>query len=237
MVKFRLYVEEEQEILREALRMSLPLIDPAIEVVKIAEERSISRGDMKRTMNIMAALNPDVVLLGLKTLSPTTIDGLQTVRENHPKIAPIVLCAYYDRQATNCLEGFLREKSRRGAYLFRHSINTIAELGRLVRDVAGGRFIIAPELFDGILTQNYYPPGLLKELTPKELETLKWMAKGYKNSIIAEALSVKPKTVENHINSIFVKMGEFIPEDKHNQRVAAIVSYLRATGQLIPTDT
>jgi hypothetical protein len=55
------------------------------------------------------------------------------------------------------------------------------------------------------------------------------MARGYRNASIAEVLSLESKTVENHINNIFSKLSEYIPNAR-DARVAAVLSYLRATG-------
>jgi pimeloyl-ACP methyl ester carboxylesterase/DNA-binding CsgD family transcriptional regulator len=44
------------------------------------------------------------------------------------------------------------------------------------------------------------------ELTPRELEVLELIAKGFKNSEIAGELHISPKTVRNHINRIFSKL-------------------------------
>jgi len=44
------------------------------------------------------------------------------------------------------------------------------------------------------------------ELTPRELEVLEMISKGFKNSEIAGELHISPKTVRNHINRIFSKL-------------------------------
>ena len=45
--------------------------------------------------------------------------------------------------------------------------------------------------------------SFLKDLSPRELEVLSWMAKGYRNDTIADVLSRDVKTVERHINNIY----------------------------------
>nr|AJD73965.1 esterase lipase [uncultured microorganism] len=44
------------------------------------------------------------------------------------------------------------------------------------------------------------------ELTPREIDVLELISRGYKNSEIAEELYISPKTVRNHINHIFSKL-------------------------------
>ena len=107
----------------------------------------------------------------------------------------------------------------------------MAEFSRVIHAVAEGRLIIDPQVFQGLMVENNLQTSVLKSLSPRELEIMGWMAKGYKNTAIAEVLSLEIKTVENHINNIFSKLTEFIPDARH-QRVAAVISYLKATGSL-----
>ncbi len=45
------------------------------------------------------------------------------------------------------------------------------------------------------------------QLTPRELEVLSWVAKGKTNRDIAEILGMSPRTVNKHLEHIFVKLG------------------------------
>jgi DNA-binding NarL/FixJ family response regulator len=49
--------------------------------------------------------------------------------------------------------------------------------------------------------------GLSSPLTPRETEILDYMAKGYLNKQIAEALTVSEQTIKNHITSILRKLN------------------------------
>lgn len=44
-------------------------------------------------------------------------------------------------------------------------------------------------------------------LTPRELEVLRLIAQGQRNRTIAERLVISEKTVQNHVSSIFAKLG------------------------------
>ena len=129
------------------------------------------------------------------------------------------------------LKVFLKKNSRRGAYLYKHSVDSVAEFSRVIHAVAEGRLIIDPQVFEGLMVENNIQNSVLKALTARELEILNWMAKGYKNAAIAEVLSLELKTVENHINNIFSKLTEYIPNARH-ARVASVISYLKATGSI-----
>ena len=53
------------------------------------------------------------------------------------------------------------------------------------------------------------------------------MAQGLSNRGICEPLFLSPKTVETHVNSIFVKLGLCRPRDEH-RRVLAVLAFLRS---------
>lgn len=57
-------------------------------------------------------------------------------------------------------------------------------------------------------TQEQTMPSLDQyQLTPRELEVLNWVAKGKTNRDIAEILGMSPRTVNKHLEHIFVKLG------------------------------
>lgn len=229
--KIRLYIEEEQEILREAFKAVLPVVDPNIEPVRVSAAGVVAEGRTQEMAKIFDVLSPNVVLLGLKSLEDSAIESLGLIRKHYPATGFVVLCSYYNEDNIKHLKRFLKTSSQKGAYLFKHSVDSVAEFSRVIHAVAEGRLIIDPSLFQGLMVENNIQSSVLKSLTQRELEILGWMAKGYRNASIAEVLSLEPKTVENHINNIFSKLSEYIPNARH-ARVAAVISYLKATGSM-----
>jgi len=119
------------------------------------------------------------------------------------------------------------------AYLLKHTIDTVDQLTQVICSVAEGRVILDPAVMEGLIATGDAHGSFLKDLSPRELEVLSWMAKGYRNQTIAEVLFLDPKTVERHINNIYSKLGN-CPEAKH-PRVYAVTLYLRACG-LLPAE-
>ena len=75
------------------------------------------------------------------------------------------------------------------------------------------------------------PKGLLiQALTPRELEVLSWMARGFSNSAIAERLVISRKTVENYINHIYQSL-QLVHEDDECPRVLAVLDYIDHTQE------
>src|SRR5262249_57501144 len=95
-----------------------------------------------------------------------------------------------------------------------------------VRRVGKGGEGIGPEVI-GQLVGRRREDDPLEELTPREREVLGLMAEGLSNRGICEKLVVSPKTVETHVNSIFLKLGLMPAPDEH-RRVLAVLTFLRA---------
>ncbi len=222
--RVKVYVAEEQQILREAYQ-SFFLSRSDIQVLGASSETS---GDY--LIRMAEALKPDVMLLGFKILQPATVERLKSVRESCPGVATVVLSAYYDVKGIKALREFSRGASTGCAYLLKHTIDTVEQLIQVIHSVAQGRIILDPAVMEGLITMADAKSSMLKELTPRELEVLSWMVKGYRNDTVAEVLCLEPKTVERHINSIYSKLGN-CPDSQH-PRVHAIMLYLRATGML-----
>lgn len=226
--KIKLYIVEEQELLRDAYRAALPL-EATIEVVGISSDSST-----ESIIGVLSALRPDAIVLGTKMLQPNTITQLETIRERFPELGVVLLSTLFDIQGIRQLRGFTKGSSKGCAFLLKHSIDRISQLTQVVHAVTEGQVILDSVVMEGLIGAGESKTAFLKELTHRELEVLSWMAKGYRNATIAEVLCVDPKTVERHINSIYSKLN-MVTNSKH-PRVSAIILYLKATGQLPQED-
>ena len=224
MKRIKLYIVEEQEILREAYKAAFPS-EPTIEVAGISGD-----SNPEVIMALLSALQPDAVLLGTKMLQPSTITQLEVIRQRFPNIGIILLSTLYDIHGIKQLREFTKRSSKGCAFLLKHSIDRISQLTQVVHAVIEGQVILDSVVMEGLIGAGEAKTSFLKELTHRELEVLSWMAKGYRNGTIAEVLCVDPKTIERHINSIYSKLN-MATESKH-PRVSAIMLYLKATGQL-----
>ncbi|MEE8517803.1 MAG: hypothetical protein V3S98_01600, partial [Dehalococcoidia bacterium] len=129
----RLYIAEEQQILREAYQ-SFFLPHPAFDVVGTSGDTSV---DALR--GAAAALQPNVILLGIKVLHADTVEKLVRVREASPGIAVAMLSASYDVKGIKALREFSRGASVGCAYLLKHTIDTVDQLVQVVQAVSEGR--------------------------------------------------------------------------------------------------
>ena len=224
----RVYIAEEQQILRSAYEAFFASL-PDLEVIGSSDNTS---GEF--LAEVGSTLRPHVMLVGFRVLQATAVERLELVRERCPDVAIVLLSAYYDVKGIKALREFSRGASVGCAYLLKHTIDTVEQLTHVVRSAAEGRVILDPAVMDGLIATGESYSGFLKDLTAKELEVIGWMAKGYRNTTIAEVLGMDIKTVERHINSIYSKLGT-VPDSKH-ARVHAVMAYLRAVGLLPAQD-
>ena len=83
------------------------------------------------------------------------------------------------------------------------------EIGRAIRAVAAGEAIFGPGVAQRVLTFFATPPPAadpFPQLTGREREILDLLALALPNSVIATRLDLSPKTVANHLSSIFTKI-------------------------------
>ena len=83
------------------------------------------------------------------------------------------------------------------------------EIGRAIRAVASGEAIFGPGVAQRVLRFFATPAPAANpfpELTTREREILDLLAAAMPNSMIATRLGLSPKTVANHLSSIFAKL-------------------------------
>ena len=222
--RVKLLIAEEQEVFRDAYQAFFSR-HPNIELISVSGDN-----ESESLVSKARVLKPDVILLGIGVLQPASMKTLEMLRENCPQVGIVLLSASYDVGQFDALRRLTRRVSSGRAYMLKHTMDSVRELTHVILGVARGRITIDPAVMDGLMAAADSPDFLLKQLSPRELEVLGWMAKGYRNSTIVDILCLELKTVEHHVNSIFSKVGD-CPDSK-DTRIHAITLYLTATGRL-----
>lgn len=81
--------------------------------------------------------------------------------------------------------------------------------------------------YDGRPALQLVDPDPVADLTPREREVLGLVAEGLSNRAICRRLVISPKTLERHVQNVFLKLGLPPSEDDH-RRVRAVLAYLRS---------
>lgn len=100
---------------------------------------------------------------------------------------------------------------RTGYKSYLHSLSNYQILKSALESVVTGNIYLYPELMQFLVaqvgtTQENKKDKNLDILTPKEIEVLNLVAKGYSNSKISKELDIAEVTVKKHIGSMFQKL-------------------------------
>jgi NarL family two-component system response regulator LiaR len=141
---------------------------------------------------------PDVIIMDL--LMPGGMDGIEAtkrIRSLSPRTQVVALTASVDEAR---LIGVLRA----GAIGYVRKDSEPEALLSAVRAAARGQSVIDPALTGNVLQD--FARGQGNELTEREIEVLRQLARGYTNREIADALFISEETVKTHIGNILSKL-------------------------------
>jgi DNA-binding NarL/FixJ family response regulator len=214
----RVVLADDSYFVREALMHVLEDV-AGIDVVATC-------GDLDSLERAIETDRPDVVVTDIRMPPSETDEGLQVaarLQDTHPGVGVVVLSQYADPRYGLAL---LDSGSERRAYLLKEHVRHRGQLVSAIETVAQGGAMIDAKVVEALMAARRRIDGSpLAELTPRESEILAYVAKGFSNQGIADALVLTKRAVEKHINAIFLKLGLGEAMDV-SRRVKAALIYL-----------
>ena len=194
----RVLVVDDQALVRSGFRLILENEDD-IEVVGEA-------GEGEDAIRESGRLRPDVVLMDLRM---PRLDGVEaTKRLVETADAKVLILTTFD------LDEYLFAAVRAGASGFLLKDVPPDDLVSAIRAVARGDALIEPRMTRRLLSEfarsperrDPSPPKELAQLTPRELDVFREVARGCSNAEIAATLYISETTVKSHVAHIFSKL-------------------------------
>jgi DNA-binding NarL/FixJ family response regulator len=208
----RLLIADDQPLVRAGLRM---VFEPE-EDVEIAGEAA----DGNQAVRMAAELQPDVVLMDVRMPGRDGLQATSAILSAAPdgRVRVLVLTTFDH-------DDYVYESLRSGASGFLLKDAPPEALVAAVRAVDAGDSLLAPSvtrrLIEDFARRRRPPtpvPGLA-ELTGREMEVLRLVARGLSNSEIAESLFVGEATVKTHVGHILSKL------ELRDRAQAVVVAY------------
>ena len=194
--RLRVLLADDHPVFRMGLKA---LLDSLPEMIVLGEA---STGE--DAVRLTTELQPDVVVMDLNMPGMDGVHATQHIVASHPQTAILVLTLSDDDESV-----FTAMRAGARGYLVKGADTD--EVVAAVTAVGRGEAIFGPTIALRILSfltrpLSAYDEVVFPELTHREREVLDLIAAGVSNADIANRLFLSPKTVRNHVSSVFTKL-------------------------------
>ena len=194
MKAIRILVVDDESVVRDGV-VTILSFQPDMKVVGEAE-------DGIKAVEIARQTKPDVVLLDMVMPRQNGLESIPKLKAVSPDSRILVLTSFAESDR-------VYQSIKAGALGFLLKDATRVQLLQAIRDVAKGLASIQPSIAMKVINEIDHPAELMytaNPLTPRELETLKLIARGLSNQEIASDLVVHERTVAKYVSSILDKL-------------------------------
>ena len=197
MTKLRIFLADDHVMVRTGLKT---LIDAEKDMEVVGEASDGTTAVKKAT-----ELRPDVAVMDISLPQLSGTQATQQLKRTCPEMHVLALTVHEDKS-------YLREVLEAGASGYVLKRAAAEDLIRAIRLVAGGSVYLDPHMAGnivGTLIRKRSPRQLVQgnQLSDRETEVLRLIAKGYSNKEIAGQLNLSVKTIETYKTRSMDKVG------------------------------
>jgi len=191
----KILIADDHLIIRQGLRL---ILETETDFELIGEA-----SDGNEALSLCKKLKPDVVLMDLRMPNMDGLTAIEKLRVEQPEIAVVILTTFNE-------DDLMLRGLQAGAHGYLLKDTDRNTLFNTIRAAARGETLLKPEIMARVLSQKNVTKTESHEpinLTERELEVLKSVARGERSKEIAAHLSISERTVKAHLASIYSKLG------------------------------
>ncbi|GAA1895146.1 response regulator transcription factor [Lapillicoccus jejuensis] len=201
----RVLVVDDHRMMADAIALAVAG-QPDLECVGIAVDLASALDEVERSA-------PDVVVMDLRLGRDDGLEATTRVLAQRPGLRVVVLTAYVNA-------GLLLRVADAGGVALLPKDGVLDDLLTAIRTAGPGRFFAPAELLRTMARAASDVEDTRRMLTPRELDVLALLARGYDATTAARALGISVQTCRSYIKSILAKL------QTHTQ-LEAVVAALR----------
>jgi DNA-binding NarL/FixJ family response regulator len=155
-----------------------------------------------QAIEMVKKLKPDVVLMDIKIPEMDGIAATKVIREKFPQTNVIILSSYED-------EAHITEAISAGANGYLSKMLPASELVNALKTFTSESVMIPQPIMNKLISglRQGFRGESPENLTQTEIKVMALLGKGKSNKEIASELKCSVKTIKNHLNSIYNKLG------------------------------
>ena len=189
---------DDHTVVRQGLRILLSA-EPDIEIVGEASNGS-------QAVRQAAETRPGVVIMDLAMPALNGIEATRQILEQVPATKVLVLSSYSN-------DDYVKGMIEAGVAGYLHKQTAAQDLVKAIREIHRGNAFFSPSIARRLRDQSRGQAGQRvlgarsNELTERETQVLRLIARGYANKQMAAELGISVKTIEKHRQHVMKKLG------------------------------
>jgi two-component system, NarL family, response regulator LiaR len=188
----RVVIADDHAVVRKGIR---ELLSDEADIEVVGEAR-----DGREAVALAVRLRPDVVIMDIAMPELNGVEATRELRANAPDVRVLALTAYDD-------DPYVYGLLDAGATGYVLKTAEGRDVVRAVRTVAAGQPTLDPAITPRLIARLTQPTAVGDALTDREIEVLRLAARGLTNKQIGGELAISSRTVQNHLASVYAKLG------------------------------